>query len=35
MTRNMAKRLNGEGSLRRRADGRWEYRLMDGYLGKH
>ena len=32
MTRNMAKRLNGEGSLRRRADGRWEYRLMDGYL---
>ena len=28
----MAKRLNGEGSLRRRADGRWEYRLMDGYL---
>ena len=28
----MAKRMNGEGSLRRRSDGRWEYRLMDGYL---
>lgn len=28
----MAKRMNGEGNLRRRADGRWEYRAMDGYL---
>ena len=28
----MTKRMNGEGSLRRRSDGRWEYRLMDGYL---
>lgn len=25
------KRLNGEGSLRRRADGRWELRITDGY----
>ena len=28
----MAKRSNGEGSLRRRADGRWQLRVMDGYL---
>lgn len=28
----MAKRMNGEGHLRQRADGRWEYRIMDGYL---
>ena len=28
----MAKRSNGEGSIRRRPDGRWEFRLMDGYL---
>lgn len=25
------KRMNGEGSLRQRKDGRWEYRLTDGY----
>ncbi len=29
---NMAKRSNGEGSIRRRADGRWEFRIMIGYL---
>ena len=28
----MARRSNGEGSLRRKGDGRWELRLMDGYL---
>ena len=28
----MAKRSNGEGSLRHRADGRWELRIMDGFL---
>lgn len=28
----MARRLNGEGSIRHRADGRWECRVMDGYL---
>ena len=28
----MTKRMNGEGSLRHRSDGRWEYRLMDGFL---
>lgn len=27
----MAKRMNGEGSIRKRSDGRWEYRIMDGY----
>ena len=27
----MAKRSNGEGSLRKRKDGRWEARLMIGY----
>ncbi len=27
----MAKRSNGEGYIRRRADGRWEVRIMDGY----
>ena len=25
------KRMNGEGSLRQRPDGRWEYRVTDGY----
>lgn len=25
------KRMNGEGSLRQRSDGRWEYRVTDGY----
>ena len=25
------KRMNGEGSLRQRPDGRWEYRVSDGY----
>ena len=25
------KRMNGEGSLRQRPDGRWEYRVADGY----
>ena len=25
------KRMNGEGSLRQRADGRWEYRVTDGW----
>lgn len=25
------KRMNGEGSLRQRPDGRWEYRITDGY----
>lgn len=29
---SMAKRLNGEGNIRHRQDGRWEIRLMDGYL---
>ena len=24
--------MNGEGLLRQRSDGRWEYRIMDGYL---
>ena len=28
----MARRLNGEGNIRHRADGRWECRVMDGYL---
>lgn len=28
----MAKRSNGEGSIRRRPDGRWEFRIMDGFL---
>ena len=28
----MAKRMNGEGHLRQRADGRWEYRIMSGFL---
>ena len=28
----MAKRSNGEGCIRQRVDGRWEYRIMDGYL---
>ena len=28
----MAKRSNGDGNVRRRPDGRWEIRLMDGYL---
>ena len=27
----MAKRSHGEGTIRRRADGRWECRIMDGY----
>ena len=27
----MTKRTNGEGSIRRRSDGRWEARIMDGY----
>lgn len=27
----MGKRMNGEGSLRQRPDGRWEYRITDGY----
>ena len=27
----MAKRSNGEGTLRKRKDGRWEARLMIGY----
>ena len=27
----MTKRMNGEGSLRQRTDGRWEYRVTDGY----
>lgn len=27
----MAKRMNGEGNIRRRKDGRWEYREMCGY----
>ena len=27
----MTKRLNGEGSLRHRPDGRWECRIMEGY----
>ena len=27
----MARRMNGEGSLRRRSDGRWELRIMLGY----
>ena len=27
----MARRMNGEGSLRRRPDGRWELRVMLGY----
>ena len=27
----MARRMNGEGSLRRRPDGRWELRIMLGY----
>ena len=26
------KRSNGEGSLRRRTDGRWECTIMDGYF---
>ncbi len=28
----MAKRSNGEGSIRHRPDGRWELRIMDGFL---
>ena len=28
---NMAKRSNGEGMIRQRADGRWESRVMIGY----
>ena len=27
----MAKRMNGEGLIRRRKDGRYELRIMDGY----
>ena len=27
----MAKRSHGEGTIRRRSDGRWECRIMDGY----
>lgn len=27
------KNMNGDGSLRKRADGRWEYRVSDGYRG--